>query len=609
MRYFDCATNKTTLVFESGKGQYTSRKEAAKVCERFLQTAELLPKKSFLGWQIDAGKTDRSYVFSDLHAPLEKEDFNWIFSSCAVVADNRLNDMRELFQETRRVYMLTNSEHIIKKTRPKMGKGDFLYIDDGCDEESSSEYLREIVDMLLGANAIVQIAVGQSDKDHKNRGVVLISLPREMTLRMRTAISLAFPHIETTELQKDSAYDCIPDACLSDVMFHLLFALICKNAESEDEQSKLPEKHEPEPDSSDKSIDEDISEPFTPIDNLDLSVRSYNCLKRAGVTSVEHLKKMTDDDFIHIRNLSRKCVEEIKWALEKNQITPLPITFSEARYMDKLNELIGLDGVKEQIRKIAAFAKMKQDLEARGIEPSYVSLNMSFIGNPGTAKTTVARITAGILHEIGILPCPDIVEVGRADLVAKYEGQTASKVKEIFQKAKGKILFIDEAYSLVERQEGEFGDEAINTIVQEMENNRKNTIVILAGYPNKMKKFFARNPGLRSRVPFCIEFKNYSAEEMLQIVDHEAHIRGFSVDKKAKDKVKSICESATGIPDAGNGRFCRNLTERAILNYAFRVYGRDNAGDDTDFILLDEDFPDSILKTEDQKPNQIGFKS
>ena len=156
-------------------------------------------------------------------------------------------------------------------------------------------------------------------------------------------------------------------------------------------------------------------------------------------------------------------------------------------------------------------------------------LNMEFIGNPGTAKTTVARITAGILHEIGLLPTSELVEVGRADLVAKYTGQTADKVKEVFQKAKGKLLFIDEAYALTDCWENSYGDEAISTIVQEMENNREDTVVIFAGYPDKMNEFFSRNPGLRSRVPFTIRFSDYSAEEMAQIVEAEAKKRGFSL--------------------------------------------------------------------------------
>ena len=147
---------------------------------------------------------------------------------------------------------------------------------------------------------------------------------------------------------------------------------------------------------------------------------------------------MTDEDLMHVRNLGKKCVVEIKQKLaEMNELT-INVPLQAARYMDMLNDLIGLEDVKEHIKKIAAFAKMKRDMAAKGKDNLSVSLNMEFVGNPGTAKTTVARIVAGIFHEVGLLPGDGMVEVGRADLVAKYEGQTDAKVKEVFQKAKGR---------------------------------------------------------------------------------------------------------------------------------------------------------------------------
>lgn len=247
---------------------------------------------------------------------------------------------------------------------------------------------------------------------------------------------------------------------------------------------------------------------------------------------------------------------------------------------------------------IAAFAKMKKDMLENGNADVSVALNMGFVGNSGTAKTTVARIVAEIFHEIGLLPDSELIEVGRADLVAEYIGHTAKRVKEVFERAKGKVLFIDEAYSLVDDRSGSFRDEAINTIIQEMESNRDKTIVIFAGYPAEMESFFSRNPGLRSRVPYIVGFSDYSAEDMVKITELEAKRLGFLISTEAYEKVTAICSEAVLHPDWGNGRFCRNLIEKAILSYASRNYGdndgKDNGGKNNDWILIAKDFPSAI---------------
>ncbi len=233
--------------------------------------------------------------------------------------------------------------------------------------------------------------------------------------------------------------------------------------------------------------------------------------------------------------------------------------------------------------------------------------NMIFYGPSGTGKTTVARILAGLLHELGLLTGSEILEVGRADLVARYVGQTADKVREVFKKARGRLLFIDEAYSLVDGERGEFGDEAINTIVQEMENRREETVVVFAGYPEEMDAFFAQNPGLRSRVPFRIRFADYSAAELLQIAEAEAEKRGFTLSPEGRARAAELCEAAACRPAAGNGRFCRNLVEAAVLGYAARVYGTAEETPAGDFTLTAEDFrfPDGLRPQ--RKPPQIGF--
>ena len=160
----------------------------------------------------------------------------------------------------------------------------------------------------------------------------------------------------------------------------------------------------------------------------------------------------------------------------------------------------------------------------------------------------------------------------------------------IFEKARGKVLFIDEAYSLVDDRAGLFGDEAINTLIQEMENNRDKTIVIFAGYPDEMESFLSRNPGLSSRIPFIINFSDYSVEEMVKISELEAKNKGFRIGTEAYEKVAAICSEAAHRSDMGNGRFCRNLIESAILGYALRIYGNEDSIKGKNCILESEDF-------------------
>lgn len=349
----------------------------------------------------------------------------------------------------------------------------------------------------------------------------------------------------------------------------------------------------------------------TSIVELELSIRSYNCLMRAGITTIEKLQTLQDEDFYKIRNLGRKCLEEIKEKLgkyKKNSNRARRIEKTGPNYLSMLDELIGLNEVKQQVRKIVAFAKMKRHMKENGEKSVPVVLNMGFIGNPGTAKTTVARIMAGILYEAELLSSDELIEVGRSDLVGKYVGQTAGKVKKVFQMAKGKLLFIDEAYSLVECWEDSYGDEAIDTIVQEMENARDETVVIFAGYPKEMDEFFSRNPGLRSRVPFSIRFHDYSAEDLARIAELEAEHRGFCLMPQAKERMRSICETANSGPDNGNGRFCRNMIDEAIMNYALRVYGSENSLPNEQHILAPEDFLSPKLHQEKKESFPIGFR-
>ena len=277
---------------------------------------------------------------------------------------------------------------------------------------------------------------------------------------------------------------------------------------------------------------------------------------------------------------------------------------------DPINELdgmIGLEDVKKKVVEITAYAEMQKKLADAGKDIKNPGYNMAFRGNPGTAKTTVARIVARVLKEKGMLPDGNFLEVGRSDLIAGYTGQTAIKVKKAFEKAKGGVLFIDEAYSLVDDHHHGYGDEAIATIVQEMENRRGEIAVIFAGYTEAMDKFLSMNPGLRSRIQFNVDFPDYRVDELTEIAKLEAKSHCFEISDAGLKKAAAICEKAMKDDEFGNGRFCRNLVQDAMLRYAVR-----NLGKEYDCVLDEADFEmptqtNNKQSGHDRRP--IGFAS
>ncbi|MCR5735451.1 MAG: AAA family ATPase [Lachnospiraceae bacterium] len=241
----------------------------------------------------------------------------------------------------------------------------------------------------------------------------------------------------------------------------------------------------------------------------------------------------------------------------------------------ELNEMTGLKSVKEIIRKATASCKLRKLCIDKGINRGKASMHMVFTGNPGTAKTTVARLFAEIMKDEKVLPTGNFVETGRADLIGDHVGATAPKVKRRFKEAQGGVLFIDEAYSLCDAYSNGFGDEAINTLVQEMENHRDDVIVIFAGYPEPMKQFLDRNPGMLSRIAFQVEFDDYSVDELCDITRLMVDKKEMRITDAAMDKLRGIYEEASLEDDYGNGRFARKMLEEAEMNLAERVMETD----------------------------------
>lgn len=279
-------------------------------------------------------------------------------------------------------------------------------------------------------------------------------------------------------------------------------------------------------------------------------------------------------------------------------------------YEAKLQEMIGLKNVKELVKELIAVGQMDKLRRDKGLKQQPKALHMLFTGNPGSAKTTVARLLPKILAKKGIIATPKLVEVGRADLVGQFVGWTAKLVKEKFAEAKGGILFIDEAYALCGEGK-DFGPEAINTLVQEMENNRDQVLVIFAGYSNKMKKFLEQNEGLKSRIPYHLDFPDYNPEELMEILELMAKEQGFTINAEAKLKCQGFFKTVVTQEDFGNGRFVRNLLEQAATKQALRLTGGNQLEELPAEILGElkaEDFEiNKLLPSGDNKPKKLGL--
>ncbi|MGB9804081.1 stage V sporulation protein K [Desulfofundulus sp.] len=243
--------------------------------------------------------------------------------------------------------------------------------------------------------------------------------------------------------------------------------------------------------------------------------------------------------------------------------------------MKELDSLVGLAGVKKLVTEIHAFVEIQRRRQKEKLVTEPQVLHMIFKGNPGTGKTTVARIIGRLFKEVGVLPKGHLVEVERADLVGEYIGHTAQKTREQIKRALGGILFIDEAYSLARGGEKDFGREAIDALVKGMEDHKDNLILILAGYRQEMEWFLESNPGLRSRFPIHITFPDYSTTELLAIADLMLKKRQYHLSPGARDELRLILEETRSLHvHSGNARLVRNIIERAIRQQAVRLVRR-----------------------------------
>lgn len=293
--------------------------------------------------------------------------------------------------------------------------------------------------------------------------------------------------------------------------------------------------------------------------------------EKSNVSIVKAASLLKDKlvDYIGHRELCRICSSDNK---EENEQ-------SLEELLENLEQLIGLNTVKEKVRDLIAYQKVQKMRREQGLHVPKHTLHLAFMGNPGTGKTTVARIIGHIYKKLGLLSKGHFVEVSRTDLIAGYQGQTALKVKKVINKALGGVLFIDEAYSITENENSDsYGRECLTELTKALEDYREDLVVIVAGYTEPMKQFFDSNPGLKSRFNTFVMFDDYTGDELFRIFEKMCKEDDYEMSTEVVSSLKGIFseKANVGIRNFANGRYVRNVYEDMVMNHARRVIKEKN---------------------------------
>lgn len=259
---------------------------------------------------------------------------------------------------------------------------------------------------------------------------------------------------------------------------------------------------------------------------------------------------------------------------------------------NRMNKLVGLDEMKKMVKEIYAWIYINKQREDQGLKAGKQSMHMLFKGNPGTGKTTVARLLGTLFAELKVLSKGHLIEAERADLVGEYIGHTAQKTRDLIKKASGGILFIDEAYSLARGGEKDFGKEAIDTLVKAMEDQQHQFILILAGYSKEMDQFLSLNPGLPSRFPIMVEFPDYTVDQLMEIarrmMDEREYRFSGEAERKLREHLKHI-QYSWNEESFSNARYIRNIIEKSVRRQAMRLLTEGSYDRDTLVTLRSDD--------------------
>ena len=263
--------------------------------------------------------------------------------------------------------------------------------------------------------------------------------------------------------------------------------------------------------------------------------------------------------------------------------------------LDDLDKLIGLESVKSKVNDLIAYQKVQVLREQQGMRSQKGTLHMAFTGNPGTGKTTVARIVGRVYKQIGLLSKGHFVEASRTDLIAGYQGQTALKVKKVIEQAKGGVLFIDEAYSITENDHSDsYGRECLTELTKALEDYRTDLVVIVAGYTEPMEHFFASNPGLKSRFNTFIEFPDYSADQLHDMLEKLCISNDYVLSEDVSQLILEFLteQVETKNENFSNGRLVRNIYDNLVMNHARRVVAYEHPNQQELSLIITDDFPE-----------------